>query len=65
MVNTVNEQTIRDAENCLGCGKDKPKGCMVCWDCFKYRKDITPFKYFDGSLADWLNNLQHLQETKI
>ena len=46
---------VRALQTCPGCGKAKQAGCVVCWDCFKYRTDITPLKYFDGSLADWLN----------
>lgn len=64
-VNSVSDETIRNAENCLGCGKEKARGLVVCWVCFKYRKDIMPFKYFNGGLADWLNELQYSQETKI
>ena len=49
------ESYARTLSICPGCGKPKQIGCVVCWDCFKYRTDIKPLKYFDGSLADWLN----------
>lgn len=39
---------------CPGCDKESDSGGQVCWNCFKYRTDITPFKYFDGSLEEWL-----------
>ena len=48
------ELQARKETKCRGCGKPKTKGCIVCWDCFKYRTDITPFKEFTGSLEDWL-----------
>ncbi len=46
---------VRGLSICPGCGGPKSGGCLVCWDCFKYRLDITPLKYYGGSLADWLN----------
>jgi len=46
----------RDLELCPGCGEPKQSGCIVCWDCFKYRTDKTPLKYFEGQ--DWNNPLQ-------
>ena len=49
------ESHARALPTCPGCGKPKQLGCIVCWDCFKYRSDITPLKYYDGSLVDWLN----------
>jgi hypothetical protein len=52
------ESDARLSQICPGC--DKPKGLelVVCWDCFKYRADVTPFKYFEGKeddpLKEWL-----------
>jgi len=37
---------------CKGCGKDKGLGLVVCWECF--RGGLTPFKYFNGSVLEWL-----------
>jgi len=51
---TLNETEIRKSCLCPGCGNVKPVGCVVCWDCFKYRQDVTPLKYFDGCVNEWL-----------
>ena len=48
------EDQERHKTVCCGCGKAKSIGIIVCWGCFKYRQDITPFKYFDGSLSEWV-----------
>lgn len=43
---------------CCGCGEPKESGenaLIVCWDCFKYRTDIIPFKYFGAPLQEWLD----------
>lgn len=50
------EEKIRNSKKCVGCGKEKQTGCMVCWDCFKYRDN--PFKYFTGSLTNWLKAIK-------
>ena len=50
----LNENAVRKETHCRGCGGAKPEGCVVCWNCFKYRSDVTPFKYFDGGLDEWL-----------
>ena len=44
----MNDNEYRKSETCPGCGKPKQVGCVVCWNCFKYRQDVTPLKYFDG-----------------
>lgn len=54
MIN-IKEEKIRNAKKCLGCGKEKQVNCLVCWDCFKYRKNA--FKYFRGSLFEWLEKI--------
>jgi len=51
---TLNETNIRQSGICPGCGNLKPAGCLVCWHCFKRRQDVTPLKYFDGSVNKWL-----------
>lgn len=50
----LDDRTVRSETVCRGCGGEKGVGCVVCWTCFKYRTDVTPFKYFDGGLNDWL-----------
>ena len=37
---------------CIGCGKEKAIGLVVCWDCFKCH--TTPLKYFEGDINEWL-----------
>ena len=49
------ESHLRSLTTCCGCGKPKDIGLVVCWECFKYRQDITPLKYDGRSVADWLN----------
>lgn len=49
------ESHLRALTTCCGCGGHKDTGCVVCWQCFKYREDITPLKYDGRSVADWLN----------
>ena len=53
---TITEKEIREETICRGCGRIKDKGLIVCWYCFKYRKDIVPWKYFEGTFANWLNS---------
>lgn len=48
-------QAARRETNCRGCGNEKSLGMIVCWTCFKYRDDVIPYKYFDGTLQDWLD----------
>jgi hypothetical protein len=45
---------IRSRPICFACGSEKQVGCVVCWDCFKHRQDVTPFKYYDGNILEWL-----------
>ena len=44
---------FRQETTCRGCGQPKEVGLLVCWTCFKYRKD-NPFKYWKGTLRTWL-----------
>ena len=39
---------------CPGCGGDKLPAETVCPNCFKHRRDVVPFKYFTGTLSEWL-----------
>ena len=36
---------------------DLVRRLIVCWPCFKYRDDIVPFKYFDGTFEEWLERV--------
>jgi hypothetical protein len=49
------ERVLRAEDTCRGCCGPKDVGCVVCWPCFKYRKDITPMKWFPGPLQEWLD----------
>ena len=61
---TITEQMLPDAHvrtltTCPGCGGPKQLGCIVCWPCFKHRTDgVISFKYYAGSLVDWLNQYE-------
>lgn len=48
------EELARTEETCRGCGNPKTIGLVVCWDCFKYRTDVTPLKYYEGTFPEWL-----------
>ena len=51
------EARARTETVCRGCNGEKGTGLIVCWPCFKYREDIVPFKYFDGTLSEWLQTV--------
>ena len=51
------EQRARTETVCRSCNGEKETGLIVCWPCFKYREDIVPFKYFDGTLSQWLQTV--------
>ena len=51
------EEQARTEAFCRGCGGEKEAGLIVCWPCFKYRDDIVPFKYFDGTFEEWLERV--------
>lgn len=48
----------RIAAICAGCQCTKDVGLLVCWNCFKYRSDLTPYRYFyeagRGDFLAWL-----------
>ena len=50
----VSENEARSFVYCPACGKEKDSGLVVCWECFKYSKDFTPLKYYQGSFENWL-----------
>ena len=53
----INEEATRKDGFCLGCGGVKGEGCIVCWECFKYREDVEPYKYWGGGFFSWLDHL--------
>lgn len=54
LIETQKEKNARQSEWCPACESKKDIGMLVCWNCFKYRKDGKSFKYFDGDLEEWL-----------
>lgn len=48
------EQEYRDMDTCIVCKQEKSAGLIVCWDCYKYREDMTPFKYYKGTIEDYI-----------
>lgn len=38
----TSDNKYRNQTTCAGCGRQKDIGLVVCWDCFKYRQDVTP-----------------------
>ena len=50
----MKEEAARKLMYCPACKEEKALGLIVCWHCFKHRRDITPLKYYNGSLEDWL-----------
>ena len=50
----MTEEQMRKTDICEGCKSCKVIGTIVCWNCYKYRRDITPLKYFNGSVFEWL-----------
>jgi hypothetical protein len=56
-VDTEFEEGQRSKTTCVGCGSHKDIGLIICWSCFKYRDDIPVFKYYQGSLREWLADI--------
>lgn len=54
------DQACRNMDICPGCdkAKDPEQQLAVCWDCFKYRQDVTPLKYSGLSLGEWLEMIR-------
>lgn len=52
------EDLARPETFCRGCGEVKIVGMLVCWNCFKYRTDITPLKHYKGTFAGWLETVK-------
>lgn len=59
------EDAARKSKVCI-CGKSmneglrpQDEGSPVCWDCFKYRTDVTPLKYFQSSYDEWVKYLRN------
>lgn len=51
------ETQARAMTICPACGRGKTYQALVCWNCFKYRQDITPLKYSGLSFRDWLRTV--------
>jgi len=49
------EEIARKSEICPACNKEKNKGLIVCWDCFKYREN--PLKYSFLPFAKWIKTI--------
>jgi len=45
----------REKTTCIGCGNSKQVGLVVCWTCFKQNGIRPAYKYFNGSLQEWLS----------
>lgn len=58
LIMSERERNARKSLFCPACGEEKGLGTVVCWDCFKYRKDVTPLKYSGLSFEDWLDSLK-------
>ena len=56
--NDAFEESQRFETICLGCKGEKDSGLVVCWGCFKYRPDGWDFKYYGGSLRQWLKEIE-------
>jgi len=56
----LSDNELRRQTVCSGCGQSKDVGCVVCWNCFKYRQDVTPLKYFDGGVEEWLEMVKEV-----
>lgn len=56
----LSEAQAREALTCVGCGKPKDKGLVVCWACFKHRTDVEPLKYYNGTFERWQLLLEEL-----
>ena len=59
------ETKARKLDVCSGCGEFKAVGLIVCWECFKYRTDVKPFKYADMTLLNWLKLIPANWKMKI
>lgn len=60
--NEITEDVARDENFCRGCGghKDVDNGHpIVCWSCWKGEGlPFKPFKYFNGTFAEWLAHIK-------
>ncbi len=48
------EKKLEHLNHCIVCKEPKIDGLIVCWNCFKHRKDIIPLKEYCGTLEAWL-----------
>ena len=57
-MDTTLERDARLMDTCMGCGSEKSSGegaCIVCWNCWRHEK--LPFKYYGGTLEQWLKEI--------
>lgn len=57
LADELREQTV-----CKGCKQEKNIGTVLCWDCYKYRKDS--YKYSGLEIADWLNKINKIERNQ-
>ena len=58
-------EQARTERFCRGCGGAKEAGPVVCWPCYKHRDDVEPYKYFDGTLTQWLARIDAKRHLRI
>lgn len=51
---SLNMVNARAASVCSGCLGKKKLGRLVCWRCYRFRKDITPYKFWTGRFEAWI-----------
>jgi len=56
--NINDDNYLRKAEMCIGCGQEKQIGCVVCWGCFK--SGDNPFKWFNGTISEWVKTMRSI-----
>lgn len=59
-IRIFSERELRAMPTCVGCGRDKDRGLVCCWTCFKYKKPelgVEPLKYSGVSIDEWQRQL--------
>ena len=60
-VQPMSERQARESTTCMGCGREKAKALIVCWDCFKYTKPVPtvePLQYSGLSFETWQERIE-------
>ncbi len=55
----VSEHDARELTVCVGCNKEKEKGPIVCWSCFKCGE--FAFKWYKGTFDQWQRDIAPTQ----